>query len=140
MITKFKLFENNIFGSTQYSYWFVKGKEHEVRHILMKLYEDKDHSEYKESLKDIIYDLFRNSEKYQDIYGIFLFLIIDKKWNLALKFYAVNKQKYDHMKKTSDFYLFGSPFTKYKYQGDIKLENDKIVVDTLEIDIDKYNL
>lgn len=135
-----KKFENNIFGSTQYSYWFVKGKEYEVRHILMKLYEDKDYSEYKESLKDIIYDLFRNSEKYQDIYGVFLFLILNKKWELSLRFYPVTKQKYDYMKTTSDFYLYGSPFNKYNYQGEIKLENDKIVVDTLEIDVEKYNL
>lgn len=135
-----KKFENNIFGSTQYSYWFIKGKEHEIRHILMKLYEDKDYLDYKESLGNIVTDLFRNSVKYEDIYGVFLFLILNKKWEFALQYYPVTKQKYYHIKNTPDFYLFGTPFSKYRYQGEIKLENDKIEVDTLEIDIEKYNL
>lgn len=135
-----KTFENNIFGSTQYSYWFIKGKEHEVRHILMKLYEDKNYSEYKNSLENIVTDLFKNSVKYEDIYGVLLFLVLNKKWEFSLQYYPVTKQKYDYIKNTTDFYLFGAPFSKYRYQGEIKLENDKIEVDTLEIDIEKYNL
>ena len=142
MITKFKIFENNIFGSSQNRYWFLKGNESEIRHLLMKFYEDKDYIELKESIGDMVMYIFRNTKKYENLYGIFLFLIInDKTWNLTLKFHPIyNKDDKNKFINNKDTYAFGIRFSEYVYQGEIKLENDKFIVDTLDIDVEKYNL
>lgn len=135
-----KTYENNIFDGMQNKYWFLKGNETEIRHLLMKFYEDKNYIEFKENIEYIVLYIFHNTIKYENLYGIFLFYN-HKTWALELKFYPIfSEDEKNKIINTKDNYVLGIRFNDYVYQGEIKLKNNKFVVDTLYIDVKKYNI
>jgi hypothetical protein len=135
MITNFKIFENKVVYDTKY-YWFIAGGRLDVSRIILKLIKDINYSDtdnyydnnIADHLSEIVLDMQKKATANDHLnYG--LFLHIDNN---------------DHMKYTtitnSTIHQNIISKSKYKYQGEIKLIDDEIVVDKIDVDAKKYNI
>ena len=122
MITKFKIFEN--IEIKDKSYWVIYGDYNIVINIIEHLlaYFHSNNSLY-EDLKLVIKSL--KGYRYKDINGIFLYYSNDHKFS-----FGVFLSRYNDKNKLKE----------YNLKGEIKLKNNKIVLDTLKVDMEKYNL
>ena len=135
MITNFKLFESiEELKIEKFSYWIIYGSQYKCIEILYKL-------QSQLYLKKSGYNL------YSDIERIINHIKID-----------INNNKYPDIDRTifcfqNGIFMYGpvknnfeknrtimSQLSEYNFKGEIKEVDDKIVVDTLEVDVNKYNL
>ena len=122
MITNFKIFENKIQFKKNYS-WTILGSKDEVINVLEHFYKIGNKTFSKSVLSIINDNDFINN--YTD--GIVLFCEDD----YSASFILFEK---DNLDEILDAYY------EYDYQGELKIKNDKLVLDTLSLDIKKYNL
>ena len=124
MITNFKIFENKLITLEANSYIVVYGDQSQIIEILEKT---KNSDIEDQDLKGIIKDLKKN--KNLNISGIFIIknyektLYYSKFFNDVIRKIQLKRLLYD---KT--------------FAGELKLKDNKVILDTLEVDINKYNL
>jgi hypothetical protein len=122
MITKFKIYENKLILEPN-SCWVIYGNLYKVISILKKITEiDKKH------LPDIIKSLESNiwRNKYIHSIGTFIFTHSNPNYSYYMTFNSDEEKK--------------EIMEKHNFKGEIKLVYDKIVLDTFEANVKKYNL
>ena len=134
MTDNFLNLENN-------SKWLIYGDIPTILKILEKL----ETKIIKNIQNNIINDLLEtNSKIHEDFQKIYSSLLsqISKKI-LGTYFFFENDDSlfyyYDFINEKNRLKAHNDS-SAYKYKGEIKLENDEIVLDTLEIDANKYNI
>lgn len=122
-IKTYKLFEktnNEIF-------WYIEGDFNQVLKVLEKY--ASEHPEYEEDMIEVLKYFNMSDEK--NIIGLYFYLyFIGGKADHS--FYKIENEK---QKKDADNYYHDS-----EYGGIMKIKNDKIYIDTMMIDAEKYNL
>lgn len=128
MIIQFKIFENKIIFDTK-QYWYISGDRLDVSRILMKLIEKLNNydRDVADQLKDIIYDMQKKANANDIYYGVVIYM--DSIGHIKYTPIKDENHKNDIKYKT-----------EFIYQGEIKIEKGKPVLDKIEIDINKYNL
>jgi hypothetical protein len=135
MIINFKIFENNIVFGTMY-FWFIAGGRLDVSRIILKIIKNIDKNDtdnYYDNniasyLSEIVLEMQKRANANDHLnYGLFLYIDnIDH-----MKYTTVINE--EHKNKIIDK-------SNLKYQGEIKLVNNKIVLDRTDVDAKKYNL
>jgi hypothetical protein len=132
MKTKFKTFENNIEIKDRY-YWIIYGNYREIINILkyfskyLYLYEDR--LKYDDSILLSSALLHKSYTDRTNISGTIL------SYDDAGKFAFYNFENNDDRDE-----ILKESYSSYDFRGEIKLKNDEIFLDTIEIYIKKYNL
>ena len=133
MITKFKIFENlseNKIERNNNYFWWIEGDLDNILNVLdVFLEENKNNIEFFPNFKEGIISTWKEFEKLKGFLpnGVFLFneeLI--KFWITSTKDREIVKQQ--NIEDGCEF------------KGELKLKNNKLVLDTLEAEIIKYNL
>ena len=133
MITKFKIFENNI-EFVNSSYWVIYGNKQNAIDILKKIISKNN---YSPSIIGRLKSMIISMEEYifKNIYkhSIGQFIVFQKNSyfeQLLFSTFDDESEKIDFMNRHKNF----------EFKGEIKLENDNLILDPLEADVNKYNL
>ena len=133
MITKFKLFENTNIDFENMSYWKIYGNKYNAIDILDKIIDQFTISAFNRhittNLKSIIRALKGFIESNQYTHS-----------NVTILSFNNNNFEFELYNSEIDKNRMVDEYKRYNLKGELKIENDKIVLDTLEVDANKYNL
>lgn len=139
MIKKFKIFENvenyEKFELKKYSCWIIYGDMPDILKIIEKIdflsdKEDfeRDFNKAEDLKRELKFQLLRDDKKY---FSISIILYFGKGFSYSLIRNTEDKERLLNAIMRSD---------TYKFEGEIKLIDDKLFLDKIEIDAMKYNL
>ena len=131
MITNFKIFENiEELKLENFSYWIIYGSQLHCIDILMKLRLNLN-SDLRTDLYTVI-GYIKTDIKEKIYFNVIKTLIFREKDNFS---YYPYEKKDDERKEEIE-----EEVKNYNFKGEIKEVDGKIIVDTFEVDVKKYNL
>lgn len=116
----------NFFRLINKSIWFIK----DINTYRKFIYEIILDYKYEKKLREIERDIDSNNFSNKDIYGIFLYYSNNE--NIR---YIILNEEMDFNKKKDLLKKYN-----YVYRGEIIIKPGRVLVDTLGVDIEKYNL
>jgi hypothetical protein len=122
-----KKYENeNYFRLIDDSFWFIK----DINTFRKFNYEIILNYKHEKRLREIFDNLYNNN-KNRNIYGIILYFMFD--FDNISYFTLQHKEDFDLKKRL----LISNG---YEYRGEIYIKPGRVLVDTIDVDIEKYNL
>ena len=116
-------------------YWTIYGKSIDYIKVLEKILEERvNFNHYYLRIENLIDVIMRNSQEFKNYQGIFL-----TSYSEGYDTPTINYRGFiDETDKNRYISLLEKHNTVFK--GELKIVNDKLVLDSIEVDVKKYNL
>jgi len=130
MITKFKIFEGEITFKKN-STWIIFGSKDQIVHIL-KYVSNIANEKFSKSIINLTEDIIEDKKYFN---GIVFFRENDYSASYVS---FIKEDKQPNSNNNLDEILIA--YDDYNLKGELKIENNELILDTLYLDIKKYNL
>ena len=133
MIIKFKLFENDKIDFENMAYWAIYGNKYNAIDVLNKLIDQISGSEFNRPLIANLQHIIRQLKNIIDSNDY-------RHSNVTIIGFNADHFEFGLYNSEIDKNRITDELKSFMLKGELKVENGKLILDTLEADSNKYNL